>query len=276
MERRRRGPAGKQHIHVTLESAPASEAQRLRRDGLVAYATALGVLVSLVVGAATASVNYLTMRVNAETLLQQAATQRASQFTTAVEQLGSRDQTKGADVRLGGVYSMERLIDADPATYRAQGCAVLGSFINNHAPINPKPGVADPVVESDVRGAFSSVARECSGTHPLAGPAIDLRNRYLAWVNLASVDFSNAYLMDADLVRADLTGADLSGAYLNGASFRQANLTGAKMTGAEISTASFYRANLSSVDLSGLTLRAENLKAVQTDEKTVWPKGFTR
>ena len=237
-------------------------------------------------------------------------------FSNAIEQLGSQDATKSADVRLGGIYALGRLINDDPTTYRTQGCEVIGSYLNGHTPRKPtKKDPTPPLIGSDVRGAFTTLARSCAQEPALAAPNVNLENAYLvstgldhvpfmrAHLSLADLseadlreanlnsadlrgahlrdadlreaDLSDAWLMGADLSAADLRDADLSDADLRWARGRGANLYGASLYGASLTEADLTEADLRWANLSEANLSEANLTDIVYDSKTIWPDGFT-
>jgi uncharacterized protein YjbI with pentapeptide repeats len=78
----------------------------------------------------------------------------------------------------------------------------------------------------------------------------------------SSTNFSNAYLLYADLTGADLYGADLTDAYLYGADLTGANLGSADLTGA----------NLVSADLTDATWGLRALRCLPG----LWLNGAVR
>ena len=274
-------------------------AGKTRHETVVAWATAFGVLATFAIGLGSA---WVAM----QTADQQAAGQRADQFSNAIEQLGSQDASKSADVRLGGIYALGRLINDDPTTYRTQGCEVIGSYLNGRTPRKPTPkDPTPPPIGSDVRGAFTTLARSCAQEAALAAPNVNLERAYLVSTDLQRVPFRRAQLSEADLSEADLSEADLSladlrGAHLRDAKLRAADLWWASLMGADLSSADLRLADLSSADLSGAdlswadlneadlswanlsesdlsgaSLRGANLKGIVYDSETIWPSGFT-
>lgn len=138
--------------------------------------------------------------------------QIADRYTKAVEQVGS----KTLDVRLGGMYALERLARDSPRDHQAV-YDVLAAFIREH---DPKPSVkvkrlpAQPA--TDVQAALTIMGR---------------RNTRL---DADEPNLTNIRIVGADLRGADLTNADLTGALLTGADLRSAHLTGADLTGADL------------------------------------------
>ena len=83
--------------------------------------------------------------------------------------------------------------------------------------------------------------------------------------NRRVIDFSYAYLKDAELYGNDLYGANLKGAYLvdadlEGADLRDAILYGARLMGTNLRAANLKDANLLAANLEGANLRRTNLE----------------
>ena len=215
--------------------------------------------------------------------------QITERFTRAIDHLGSDK----LDVRLGGIYALERIALNSPAD-RTSITGILGAFVRGHAPwLAGSPGGPehpDPLVDQslpwltnraiDVQTAMFALARrpECTDEPRLLLSRTDLRGLYLyhprldrvimrhanlarAWIpgarldngELVDADFRQANLREAHLAHADLRSAHLQGADLRGAVLRDADLRGANLTDA----------NLDDADLAG----------VIADNTTIWPAG---
>lgn len=165
-------------------------------------------------------------------------------FAKAVEQLGARPEREGApdplDVRLGGVYSLERIWRDSPKD-RPTVVAVLGAFVREH---------------SQLHGA-EEICRECSGRKTKRGYPTDLQSALTVLgrlrhghVDLVRADLAGSILHKADLSNGDLHGADLSGADLTEAKLAGANLDGADLHGACLNGANLVAATLVGADLT--------------------------
>ncbi|MFE6922837.1 pentapeptide repeat-containing protein [Nocardia sp. NPDC057663] len=228
--------------------------------------------------------------------------QVTDRFTKAVEQLGSDKP----DVRLGGIYSLERLAQDSPADHPVI-IELLTAFIRSHAESpcrQPTPTVSLP---QDVQAALTVVGRRnvendgprlvnlsdtCLAHANLyranfAGLSLfntDLTDANLNGINLAAAVLDGAHLSSATLGTADLSGASLNFADLTGANFTFANLTGARfssanLTGASLDETNFTGANLGGANLTGASLRGAtlagaNLALVCYDGTTIWPEAF--
>jgi hypothetical protein len=221
--------------------------------------------------------------------------QITERFSRAVDHLGSDNR----DVRLGGIYTLERIAKDSPPDRRTVQ-SVLGAFVRNHAPwhVGAPDGPEHPTATvderlprlqfraPDVQGAVGILGRRLPYPDPvelylarvdLRGAFLDgarLSNTSLRHTNLAravmrGVDLRGSDLKDADLRealmdRAQMTGTNLSGAHLQGATLHEAVLEHADLTGADLRGANFHDAHLKGADL----------KDAKWDDTTVWPDGF--
>ena len=174
-------------------------------------------------------------------------------YTKAIEQLGSKE----LDVRIGGIYALER-IARDSAKDHPAVMEVLAAFIREHSREQwPPPDPDNPdqlrLTRPDVQAAATVAGRrnakrdirpidltradltrtDLTGAHlPARLDGADLTGVHLTGARLNDADLTGAHLNDADLTRARLTGTDLTGAQLDGA-----DLTGARLTGARLNDA---------------------------------------
>lgn len=219
-------------------------------------------------------------------------------YNQAIGHLGAST----VDVRLGGVYTMERLANDSPYDQRSI-VEVLSAFVRvrstdpglrpapRPAPwdmteIDPPTQIVQPTV--DVRAAITVLARlpdldgvpraDLTGAD-LTGPAA-LDHLRATQLNLSSVDLSNAHLKGAHLNGANLADAVLNRADLTGAVLTGADLTGADLTGAVLIGTDFSDAVLNSVHFSGATVistifnRADLLGAKLYGTNLLFAKGL--
>lgn len=194
-------------------------------------------------------------------------------FASAITQLGDAS----LDVRLGGIYALERIARSSPADLQAIE-EVLCLFVKNRA--SGRSGPPRPC-EIDVNTVLTVLGRRRT-----AGPArpllldrvglVDARLRYahLAEADLHFADLTGAVLRGADLTRADLTGTSLRQTVLVETTLHQADLRDAVLVEAmaeeaDLRGTDLTRANLTDTDLTGATLRG-----ALADNDTVWPDGF--
>jgi hypothetical protein len=177
--------------------------------------------------------------------------QVTDRYARAVDQLGSDK----LDVRVGGIYALERVARDSPGD-RATIGEVLTAFIRGHAPWPPSlPGqyvATAPIGQvpklqtraPDVQASLWVLGR--------GGFADALDDDH--WLDLTAADLRRADLRDARLGAADMRFASLQLAYLSGA-----HLEGAHLEGSDLADARLAGAYL--------------LKAV-ADEHTRWPDDF--
>ncbi|MEV4243160.1 pentapeptide repeat-containing protein [Streptosporangium canum] len=145
--------------------------------------------------------------------------QITDRYTKAVDQIGSGK----LDVRLGGMYALERLAQDSPRDHQTV-YDVLAAFVREHDPkssVKDRALPADPT--TDVQAALTLIGRR--------NTELDIRKPDLNKIRTPGAGMRGAYLTGADLYGAYLTGADLSGAYLSGAYLTDADLTGADLRG---------------------------------------------
>ena len=210
----------------------------------------------------------------------------AERFTRAVEQLGNND---ALDVRLGGIYTLERFAQDSPERDHPTVVEVLGAFVREHSrrhdPPPPKQGMAEEAAEkpsatapgtdvkprpaTDVQAALTVLGRLPQQPNVSRG---DLTGAQIAGAQLVEADLSGAQLVEANLSDANLVQVDLSGARLD-----TANLSGAQLYGADLSGAQLERANLSAADLSrAQELTQGQLDVARGDAKTQLRDGLRR
>jgi hypothetical protein len=179
--------------------------------------------------------------------------QITDRYNAAITNLGSGS----IDVRLGGIYALQRLMKDSPRD-QPTVIAVVCAFVRDRASLSTKPPNFRP--PTDIQAALTVV-----GTRNTAkdGPAtvVDFDHAELAIAQLSGLHLSRANFEGADLFDATLSGADLRGANLSGANLGGANLTGANLTRTDPTAA-----NLRGADLTGAVWPAN----------TAVPKGWLR
>jgi hypothetical protein len=191
--------------------------------------------------------------------------QITDRFTKATDQLGSDK----LDIRLGGIYSMER-IARDSKNDQGPVMEVLTAFVRDHAPATPTSTASTgttSTVPTDVQAVLTVVGRrnvlnDPEGYRPNLGYT-DLTRANLSGANLSLADLSLADLTDAELSLAGLGGADLTRANLSGANLSLADLTGANLTGADLTRANLSGAHLIIAILTDANLTRANLSGVR-------------
>ncbi|WP_328884668.1 pentapeptide repeat-containing protein [Streptomyces sp. NBC_00299] len=172
--------------------------------------------------------------------------QITSRYNAAINNLGS----SSVDVRLGGIYALERLM-RDSSRDQPTVVSVLAAYVRQHAPAHADVAVVETRrPPADIEAVMNVLAErsmerdrdlvldlsktELSGWKP-ARPFTDTGTQ----LELADLSGSN-------LIKTDLSVANLRNAYLDEADFRDANLTGA-----DLRDASLFEANLRDASLSG-------------------------
>jgi Pentapeptide repeats (8 copies) len=200
--------------------------------------------------------------------------QITERFTRAVEQLGD----KKLDIRLGGIYALER-IARDSKTHYEPVIEVLTAFLREHtpAPALSEPPSEAPTPRADVQAAATVIGRR-GREYEREGYRVDLRRVDLRRVALQGADLENAMLLQVDLSGARLEGANLKGAELTGAKLNNAFFwseafpSAATLGGASLSVANLDGASLKCVDLREVReLYADQVAQALTDARTKFP-----
>ncbi|MFC6080961.1 pentapeptide repeat-containing protein [Sphaerisporangium aureirubrum] len=234
------------------------EAVNAARHTLIQAATGLVIIAGVVFTAQ--GLWYTAQSLDASRQAQRTAEQGqiTDRYTKAVEQLGSRT----LDIRLGGIYALERLAQDSPRDHQTI-YDVLAAFTREH---DPKPKATMPdTPTTDIQAALTVIGRRDTTLEARRyGPLKLIRSRGSATKvfgfgrgggpDLSNLRIRGADLLDANLIGANLIDANLTDAYLFGANLTDANLLRANMSDAEL-----QRANLGSADLSAANLHAANL-----------------
>ena len=213
--------------------------------------------------------------------------QITDRLTRAVEQLGS----KNIDIRIGGIYALERIAKnsaADRRTIQFQ----LGAFVRNHArwpatkdQQHPTATVDEDLPWMQIRAPDIWAALAVLGRRPpmpdeqvLHLSRVDLRRLQLDGARLtgAQMRYTNlarARLQETQLDRGDLKGADLRRANLEGTQLTDANLSSAYLQGANLRRADLSHADLRGANLSDAILDNTTLTGARANDATIWPNG---
>jgi hypothetical protein len=220
--------------------------------------------------------------------------QVTDRYTKAIEQLGS---DKGLDVRIGGIYALERIARDSPRDHPTI-MEVLAAFIRDHSSQKwPPPDVPDDkmlerVTPPDIQAAVTVIGRRNPKYDrlPVDLHSADLTGANLTRADLAAANFARANLTHATLNGANLTGANFTGADtpvtatpLIGAILRAADLAGANLTGAYLSGADLTITRLYDADFTGAFLAGAYLTGAYGHERATfagadlagvrWPTG---
>jgi hypothetical protein len=210
-------------------------------------------------------------------------------FSTAVEQLGSDT----LEVRLDGIYSLERISQESPDDYWTV-MENLTAFVRERSLRNEAERLQDFEQRVSRRAYFlwqrtgrpsgraegvgaEAVRRDEIGEPPTIDIAAvltvikrgnkrsreqEISNAWrldLSGATMEQADLSDAHLERANLSHAHLHGANLFGAHLEGANLLRAHLDGANLSGAHLEGADLLRTHLDGANLSGAHLEGADL-----------------
>jgi len=182
----------------------------------------------------------------------------------AVEQLGSDK----LEVRLGGIYSLERISKESPDDYWTV-MENLTAFVRERALRNEavrQDEIGEPPA-TDIAAVLTVIKRrnkrgrehEISNAWRLDLSGATMKRADLSDAHLEEADLSGAHLKGANLSHAHLEGANLFGAHLEGADLLRAHLAGANLSSAHLDGADLFRAHLDGAKLLNARLDGANL-----------------
>jgi hypothetical protein len=244
----------------------------LQRD-LVEYAidsrTRSWTLLAQVVGAVVLAVGgfftWRNLRVTQQRLDVDREVQITNRFTQAISQLGAelKDGQPNLEVRLGGIYALERIARDSPRDHWAI-MEILTAYVRENASwsrrTNPSNAVEDEVEKPpppsvDVQTALTVIGRRVVSADP--DDRLDLRE-----TNLRSVDLDGAHLEKAILYESHLEWANLGGAHFQGALLLAAHLDNAFVQDADFAGADLSGADLFNVDFASASVKDALLVSV--------------
>jgi uncharacterized protein YjbI with pentapeptide repeats len=207
--------------------------------------------------------------------------QVTERFTRAIDQLGATDADGNPrlEIRLGGIYALERIARDSPQRDYSTVMEVLTAYVRENAPWPPKsaksperdfikPPEGGPVSDSAANEATEPDKYSVQGVEPTSGtPRTDIQavldvlnrreedrvpeKRRVRRLDLHGTDLGGANLQEAPLQKANLQMAALQGANLYKANLQRADLEDANLYGARLVEAKLYKANLQSAKLGG-------------------------
>jgi hypothetical protein len=231
-------------------------------------------LFALVAGLAIAGVTLMRHFAQTEADRQRRITES---FSKAIEQLGS----KQLEVRLGGIYALERISQESSQDYWTV-MESLAAFVREQTQRTEAKRTAKPLEEriraiahslwekaGEPEGRSEELWAEAVRQEKLgAPPAADIA-AVLTVINRRSkdnreleraIDLSWAVLRWADLKEADLKGALLFAAHLEHADLYGAHLEDASLLGARLEGTDLYKTHLERARLPGAHLEGANLE----------------
>jgi hypothetical protein len=157
--------------------------------------------------------------------------QVTERFTRAIDQLGATDDKTGnprQEVRLGGIYALERIARDSPERDYSTVMEVLTAYVRENTPQASEPSEGsseDPATSNEATAEADEAAKQPASQEPRRPTAdiqaiLDVLGRaqtrapeeYRTRLDLHEVVLQRANLRSADLLGADLLGADLRGA----------------------------------------------------------------
>lgn len=187
------------------------------------------------------------------------------QLNKAVEQLASEK----IDVRLGGIYSLERLA-GDSIRDRIAIITIISAYVREHALKSNTPdcdSMTEPAIDIQAGiytiGQISAKKKYEEGKDWQELPKIDLSGTCLVGLDAPGVDLEGAKFDNANLRRSDLSGAQLSAASIKNAKFDDARLNQSYLNLSTISDSTFTDANLQLANISQTTWGNVDIKGAR-------------
>ncbi|MFD9699479.1 pentapeptide repeat-containing protein [Lentzea sp. NPDC059081] len=212
--------------------------------------------------AAGGAVTWYQVRVNKDG-------QITDRFSRAVEYLANGH----VDVRIGGLYVLERIAKDSPQDRRFVQFTI-GSFLRNRSPWPEQPmkPVDHDLPWLRLRAPDVQVAIEILAQTPANRDAPPL---LLSRADLRSVHLEGRHLSGAFIRRSNLARARLQGTRMDGCDLRATDLREANLVGAGLRKASLRSAHLEGADLRDADLSETDLRGAHADTTTRWPPALT-
>ncbi len=201
--------------------------------------------------------------------------QITDRFSQAISHLASDRM----EVRLGGIYTLERLGQESPAEHWTI-IEVLTAFVRERSSKQPesiltlessRTGITKrrlnrlPRISTDVQAVMTVLNRR-DVSRDLADRPIELRESNLRAADLNGVELWGADLWKVNLREAQLWQAKLAGAFLGRANLSEASLWKANLEGAYLWKANLEGANLSEANLGAANLEGSNLQGANLQQ----------
>ncbi len=225
----------------------------LEKDRVNAQNAIYGTLIQAIGGAFFFVTTYLTWR-NVKATEEKQVTER---FSKAIELLGS----KNLEVRLGGIYALERIAKDSEKDYWTI-MEVLTGFVRERTKSRWEEAEKKQLspLPTDIQAVLSVLKRRTPSYKQEEKYRLDLSGSVFSWMIVGKVSFKKMVLNVANFHQTYLNQADLSEADLSGADFTKANLKGAILKDALLQAADFSGAYLSGADLTKANLKRATLK----------------
>ena len=181
--------------------------------------------------------------------------QLTNRFIQATSQLGAelKDGQRNVEVRLGGIYALNRISQDWPKDYWPIA-DILTAYVRHNAAWKEPAAAVVKGAATDIQAVLTVL-----GHNPPPGGFDERRKLDLRFTDLRGLEFYDAVLPWTDFYGAHLEGAKLWGAVLQHAKLDRAVLTGANLRGANLEHA---------------TLDGASLTGAVFDDATVWPAGL--
>ena len=182
--------------------------------------------------------------------------QLTNRFIQATAQLGAelKGGQRNVEVRLGGIYALNRIAKDWPKDYWPIA-DVLTAYVRHNAQWDASSAHGhDAKPTTDIQAILTVLGRN--------DPPGGFNERH-------KLDFRNTDLRGAEFWDAHLEWTDFYGAHLDGAKFWGAVLRDAKLEHAHLAGA-----NLRGAHLEGASLVEADVRGAVFDRDTVWPTGF--
>ena len=190
--------------------------------------------------------------------------QITDRFTKAIDQLGAKDQNgqKANDVRLGGIYALERIAKDSKKDYWTI-IEVLTTYVRENSPRTTETEEESELITfqdgtiwyedpapADIQAILTVLGRRKGIYKKDEDNYIDLNHSNLQKIVVPNANLEGAYLWGVNLHRARLWKCNLKGARI-----MESNLTNAFLIEANLEKALLVRANLSNAELRNANLR---------------------
>ena len=204
----------------------------------------------------------------------------SDRFSQAISHLASDKM----EVRLGGIYSLERLAEDSPAEYWLT-IEILTAFVRERSTPPPIERQEQPLAIDGTTNPLASQRKTQSSRIPTDIQAVmtilsrrdvsmDRPDRIieLRESNLRDADLNGIELWGADLWKVNLREAQLWQAKLAGASLGRANLSEASLWKADLEGAYLWKANLEGANLTEANLEQAILSTAQISRVQIFTK----
>ena len=201
--------------------------------------------------------------------------QVTERFTQAINQIGSDK----IEVRLGGIYALERIAKDSPKDHWTI-IEVLSAFVREKSPLQISNETSEEVVESLARNFLTGVSRDIQAALTVIGRRNTPNDPEDATIDLSRTNLRSVNLASANLRKVNLRFSDLSSANLNKANLREAVVAETILNGTillkadlyqvSFETATFGRGLLQETDLR----EAKNITPEQIKKAMNWREAY--